>query len=81
MTENSPLETVIGVLVAVAVAAQTWVVVNEASHGDAGRQVARWWALDVRPRVVRVIEWLDARALTEQMVAREIEPMLKREPT
>lgn len=81
MTENSPLETVIGVLVAVAVAAQTWVIINEATHGDAGRQVARWWAYDARPKVVRIIEWADARALTEQMVAREIEPMLKREQT
>lgn len=79
MRDNSPLETVIGVLVAVAVAAQTWVVVNEATHGDAGRQAARWWARDVRPGVVRIVEWIDARALTEQMVSHEIEPMLERE--
>lgn len=79
MKEDSPLETLIGVVVLAAVLAQTWILVQDATQGDAGRHLARWWQLAARPQIVRVVAWVDARALTEAMVTDEIEPMLRRE--
>lgn len=76
---TSPLETVIGLLVAAAAATQTWILVNEATDGDAKRQVARWWHRTWRPAIVRVVAWLDAHAIAEAMYATEIAPLLERE--
>ena len=75
------METLIGVVVLAAVVTQTWILVQDATQGDAGRHLARWWARTGRPQVVRVVAWADARALTEAMVTDEIEPMLRREST
>ena len=79
MTQDKPslLETVVEVLVAAAVGVQAWVVINDATEGEAKRQVLAWWARTARPAVVRLVTWLDARAITEKMVIREIEPLLE----
>lgn len=77
MRENSPLETAIGLVVLGAVLAQTWILVQDATQGDAGRHAARWWALVARPQVVRLVEWADARAITERSFTEEIEPYLR----
>lgn len=81
MEEHPPLtETLIGILVLVMVGAQTWIVLNEATDGDAGRRVRQWWERSARPVIVRLVTWADAKAVVERMVADEIEPyLLKRE--
>lgn len=62
-----------------AVLTQTWILVQEATQGDAGRTVRRWWQVHGRPQVVRAVAWLDAHDLTERMITDEIGPMLERE--
>lgn len=74
---NSLLETLTGLAVLVAVGAQTWIVVQDATQGDAGRWVKRFWATRLRPPIVRLVEWVDAKALTERMVTEEITPLLE----
>lgn len=77
MRDDSVLETVVGLVVLAAVATQTWILVQDATQGDAGRYLARWWATTARPQIVRCVAWIDARSLTEAMIADEIEPILK----
>lgn len=78
--EHPPLtETIIGLLVVVMVGTQTWVVVQEATQGEAGRRVRSWWEQSFRPFLVRLTTWIDARAIIEQMVSDEIEPLLRGE--
>lgn len=73
----SAIETLTGLAVLAAVGAQTWIVLQEATQGDAGRWVQRFWARDVRPVIVRAVMWIDAKALVERMVSEEIDPLLK----
>lgn len=73
----STLETLTGLAVLAAVLAQTWIILQEATQGDAGRWAKRWWHRDVRPFVVRIVTWLDAKAVTERMLTEEIEPLLR----
>lgn len=73
----STLETLTGLAVLAAVGAQTWIIIQEATQGDAGRWVKRWWAREGRPFVVRIVMWLDAKALVERMVLEEIGPLLE----
>lgn len=75
--DTALLETVVSLMVLVAVATQTWILVQDATQGDAGRQVARWWQYRGRPQIVRVVAWVDARHLTERLVTDEIEPYLR----
>lgn len=78
MTENhSPLETLIELLILTAVGAQAFLVVNEATDGEAGRKLAWWWRHRIRPHVVRAVTWIDAHAITETMVQSEILPYLE----
>lgn len=77
--EDSLLEILVGLMILTLVGAQTWVTINDATGGEAGRTVQRWWLRTGRPVVVRAIMWLDAHALTERMVTEEIEPLLKGE--
>ena len=72
-----PLETFFELLVLCAVAAQTFIVINEATEGEAGRIASRWWHGRIRPQLVRVITWLDAHAITERMVESEVIPYLE----
>lgn len=77
MEEHPPLtETLIGILVLVMVGAQTWIVLNEATDGDAARHVRAWWERKARPVIVRLVTWADAKAVVEAMVTDEIEPYL-----
>lgn len=78
MSENSPLETAIGLVVLAAALTQTWILLQDTTQGDAGRHVSRWWETKVRPQVVRLVAWIDAAGITERMVTEEIEPMLRR---
>lgn len=73
----SMVENLAGLLVLVMLGAQTWIVVNEATQGDAGRWVRRWWDGRARPWWVRVVTWIDAASITDRMILEEIEPMLK----
>lgn len=73
------LETVIGILVAAAAATQTWILLNDATDGQAKRQVADWWRRSWRPAVVRAVAWIDSRAITDAMYHHEIAPFLERE--
>jgi len=75
--QRSPLETFFELLVFCAVAAQTFLVVNEATDGEAGRRLSDLWHHRVRPRVVRVVAWLDAKAIMERAIATEIMPLLE----
>ena len=75
--EPSAIETLTGLAILVAVGAQTWIVVQDATQGDAGRWVKRWWAARLRPAIVRVVIWLDSKAIVEKMVAEEIGPLLE----
>ena len=77
MSEDSALETVIGLVVLAAVLTQTWILVQDATQGDAGRHLRRWWHIVARPQVVRAVEWIDARALVAQLYADEITPYLE----
>lgn len=72
----STVETVISVVVLVAVATQTWILVQDATQGDAGRHLRRWWERRARPQVVRAVTWLDAHDQVERMYTEEIVPML-----
>ncbi|MGH7485251.1 MAG: hypothetical protein ACREMY_06540 [bacterium] len=73
----SSVETLTGIVVLVAVGAQTWIVVQDATQGDAGRWVKRYWSAHLRPAIVKVIMWLDAKALIERMVTDEVAPILE----
>lgn len=78
MTEKgSPLETVVGLVVLAAVLTQTWMLIQDATQGDAGRQLSHWWAATGRPAVIRAVSWVDAKSITERMISEEIEPLLK----
>ena len=80
MEEHPPLtDRLVGIFVLAMVGTQTWVIINEATDGELGRRVQRWWDRSGRPWIVRLVTWLDACAITERMVAEEIEPLLKRE--
>lgn len=72
----SLIETLTGLAILVAVGAQTWIVVQEATQGDAGRWVRHWWTTRLRPLIVRAVMWVDARALVEAMITDEIVPLL-----
>lgn len=72
-------ETLTGLAVLVAVGAQTWVVLQEATQGDFGRQVSRWWQRKLRPAIVRVVLWIDAKSVVDRMIAMEIDPLLNGE--
>lgn len=74
-------ESLASLMILVAVGVQTWVVVQDATDGDAGRQVRRWWEGRARPQVDRLVSWVYAHDICEQMIIREIEPMLAREAT
>lgn len=77
MEDHTPItETIIGLLVMIMVGAQTWIVLNEATDGDAGRKLRSWWDRQARPVIVRLVTWVDATTITERMVADEIEPYL-----
>lgn len=78
MKDHPPIsETIATFLVLAMIGAQTWMVVNEATGGDAGRRLSQWWASVARPAIVRAVIWIDARAITEQMVTDEIHPYLE----
>ena len=79
--EPSPIETLTALAILIAVGAQTWIVVQEATQGDAGRWVKRWWHAQLRPIIVRAVTWLDAKALVDTMIRTEIEPLLKGDNT
>ena len=72
-------ETLTGLAVLVAVGAQTWVVLQEATQGDFGREVSRWWQRKLRPLIVRAVMWIDAKALIDRMIVTEIDPLLNGE--
>lgn len=77
MDDHPPItETIIGLLVMIMVGAQTWIVLNEATDGDAGRRVRHWWDHQARPVIVRLVTWVDATTITERMVTEEIGPYL-----
>ena len=71
------IETLTGLAVLAAVGAQTWIVVQEATQGDAGRWVQRFWQRSIRPTVVRVVLWVDSKAHVERMISEEIVPFLE----
>ena len=75
--QRSPLETFFELLVLAAVAAQTFLVINEATEGEAGRRLSHLWQTRVRPRVVRVVAWLDAKAIVERAIQVELIPLLE----
>jgi hypothetical protein len=75
--DESTLETVVGLVVLVAVATQTWILLQDATQGDAGRHVRRWWHGRARPAVVRLVTLVDTRAVTAAMIEREIVPYLE----
>lgn len=74
----TPLETVVELLILVAIATQAWILVDQATEGGAGRWVGYWWRTKLRPQVVRVVAWFDAAALVDRMVSDEIAPYLER---
>lgn len=79
MEEHPPItETLLGLLVLIMVGAQTWVVLNEATDGEAGRRARRWWETNARPVIVRFVTWADAKAVTDRMVNDEIVPYLEK---
>lgn len=81
MENDSTLaEKLVALLVLIMVGAQTWTVIQDATQGDAGRWVDRWWTRSARPRIVKLVMWVDAKALTERMVTEELPYYLSEEP-
>ena len=72
----SGAETLVTVVAVLAIGLQTWLLVQEATDGEAGRALRRWWAGDILPRWRRLRDWIEAPLIVEAMVSREIVPWL-----
>lgn len=77
--ESSTAETVTGLLVLCLIGAQTWIVVQDATQGEAGRWAVRCWQRRIRPAVIRLVLWIDAKAVIDRMIATEVDPLLNGE--
>jgi hypothetical protein len=77
MDEHPPItETVVALMVMILIGTQTWILVNDATQGDAARRVKWWWERSARPVIVRLVTWVDAGAITDRMMTEEIVPFL-----
>ena len=75
--KSSALETLTGLCILIAVGAQTWMVVQDSTQGDAGRWVRRYWNSRLRPKLVWVVLWIDSKAVIDRMIDDEVMPLLK----
>jgi hypothetical protein len=73
------LEVATTLVVLVAVSVQTYIVLNETTHGELEIQLRYWWRGTAQPYLQRFRDWISSAEITERMVTEEIIPFLERE--